>query len=72
MGQREDVLLGRDPAEGTFRGCQYIEVLKGSRCQLFLNGLGTQKVPEKRNYRVNLSVSPLHEKARGWQRDRVA
>jgi hypothetical protein len=49
MGQREDVLLGWDPAEGTFRGCQYIEVLKGSRCQLFLNGLGTQKVPEKRN-----------------------
>lgn len=40
-------------------------ILKGSRCRLFLDELGTQKVLEKRNHRVELCVSPLHEKAKG-------
>lgn len=64
MGQREDVLLGQDPAEGTFRGCQYIEILKGSRCQLFLDELGTQEVFEERNQSGASCLTPLHEKAK--------
>lgn len=39
-------------------------VLKGSM-SAFLDELGTQKVLEKRNHRVELCVSPLGEKAKG-------
>lgn len=68
MGQREDVLLGRDPAEGNIQRLSVYRSPQRLQMSAFPGWLGTQKVLEKRNYRVDLCVSPLHEKARGWQR----